>query len=117
MIQRVCEQQLPISGVLLQRRDLVHLEISPDEWRILEDIIKLLEPFKIATQHLSGERYPTVSALGPLLKQIQKKMSMIVLLCVNSRRLYEMTWIADTGIQMYNYCFTSLRFWTPGLNH
>ena len=78
MIQRVCEQQLPISGVLLQRRDLVHLEISPDEWRILEDIIKLLEPFKIATQHLSGERYPTISALGPLLKQIQKKVTVDV---------------------------------------
>ena len=56
MIERVCEQQLPISSVLLQRRDtLMHLELLPNEWRILEDILKLLRPFKIATQHLSGE--------------------------------------------------------------
>ena len=31
MVQRVCEQQLSISGVLLQRRDLMHLEMLPNE--------------------------------------------------------------------------------------
>ena len=76
MIERVIEQQLPISGVLLQRRDLIHLEISPNEWRILEDIVQLLRPFKVATEYLSGERYPTISALGPLLNEIQKKISL-----------------------------------------
>ena len=70
----MCEQQLPISAVLLQRRDLVHLEISPAEWRILEDVIKVLHPFKIATQHLSGESYTTISALGPLLSEIKKRL-------------------------------------------
>ncbi len=75
LIAQVCEQQLPISSVLLQRRDLQHIEISPDEWRILEDIIELLEPFKIATQHLSADKYTTISALDPLLKQIQKRIS------------------------------------------
>lgn len=30
-----------------------------------------IEPFKIATQHLSGEKYPTISALGPLLNEIK----------------------------------------------
>ncbi|XP_065917715.1 E3 SUMO-protein ligase ZBED1-like [Dysidea avara] len=74
MIERVCEQQLPISSVLLQRRDsLMHLELLPNEWRILEDVVKLLRPFKIATQHLSGEEYPTISTLGPLLHEIQIK--------------------------------------------
>ena len=74
MIERVCEQQLPISSVLLQHRDsLMHLELLPSEWRVLEDILKLLRPFKIATAHLSGEKYPTISALGPLLHEIQCK--------------------------------------------
>ena len=71
MIQRVCEQQLAISGVLLQCRDLMHLEMLPNEWHILEDVLQVLEPFKIATQHLSGEKYPTISALGPLLNEIK----------------------------------------------
>ena len=75
MIERVCEQQLPISSVLLQRQDtLMHLELLPNEWCILEDILKLLRPFKIATQHLSGKKYPTISALGPLLHEIQSKI-------------------------------------------
>ena len=71
MIERICEQQLPISAVLLQRRDLIHLEITTNEWRILED---LLRPFKVATVHLSGEKYPTISALGPLLEEIKKRV-------------------------------------------
>ena len=49
MIKRLCEQQPAISAVLLCRRDLVHLEISPEEWRILEDIAELLEPYKDVT--------------------------------------------------------------------
>lgn len=75
MITSVCEQQLPISSVLLHRRDLLHLEISSQEWRILEDIVELLQPFKIATQHLSGEKYPTISAVGPLLSEIKKRIA------------------------------------------
>ena len=71
MVQQVCKQQLAINGVLLQHRDLIHLEMLPNEWRILEDILQLLKPFNIATQHLSGEKYPTISALGPLLNEIQ----------------------------------------------
>ena len=39
MIKRLCEQQPAISAVLHRRRDLLHLEISPEEWRILEDIL------------------------------------------------------------------------------
>ena len=45
MIKRLCEQQPSISIVLHCRRDLLHLEISPEEWRILEDITELLKPY------------------------------------------------------------------------
>jgi len=51
----------------------MHLELLPNEWCILEDILKLPRPFKIATKHLSGEKYPTISAWGPLLHEIQTK--------------------------------------------
>ena len=52
----------------------MHLELLSSEWRVLEDILKLLRPFKIATAHLSGKKYPTISALGPLLYEIQCKI-------------------------------------------
>ena len=75
MIKRICEQQPAIQAVLHRRRDLVHLEISSGEWRILEDIADLLEPYKDATTYLSSESYPTISALGPLFTEIRSKLS------------------------------------------
>ena len=75
MIKRLCEQQPAISAVLHRRRDLLHLEISPEEWRILEDITELLEPYKDVTTYLSAESYPTISALGPLFAAVQAKLA------------------------------------------
>ena len=74
MILRLCEQQPAISAVLHRRRDLVHLECSPEDWRILEDVGDVLEPFKVATEYLSGEKYPTIFAVGPLLSEIKTKI-------------------------------------------
>ena len=74
MILWLCEQQPAIAAVLRRRRDLLHLECSPSEWRILEDVAELLKPFKVATEYLSGEKYPTISALGPLLAEIRAKV-------------------------------------------
>jgi len=73
MLQRLCEQQPAVCAVLHNHRELLHLEHSPEEWRLLEDLCEIMEPFKDATTYLSGENYPTLSALGPLLAQIQKK--------------------------------------------
>ena len=70
MILRLCEQQPAIIAVLHQRRDLVHLECSPEEWWIVEDIGDILEPFKVATEYLSGEKYRTISAVGPLISEV-----------------------------------------------
>ena len=70
MIERLCEQQAAVSAVLHQHRDLLHLEHSPAEWRLLEDLSKVLEPFKDATTYLSVSRHPTVPILGPVLHKI-----------------------------------------------
>ena len=75
MIKRLCEQQPAISAVQHRRRDLLHLEISLEEWRILEDITELLEPYKDVTTYLSAESYPTISALGPLFAAVQAKLA------------------------------------------
>lgn len=65
MIKRVCEQQPVIVAVLHRRRDLTHLEISSGEWRILENVADLLEPYKDATTYLSSESYPIIQLWGP----------------------------------------------------
>ena len=63
MIERLCEQQEAISAIL-------HHVTFPPEWRLLEDLCKVLEPFKDATTYLSASRYPTLSILGPVLHKI-----------------------------------------------
>lgn len=66
MILQLCEQQPAIAAV--------HLECSPLEWQILEDVAEFLQPFKVATEYLSGEKYPMISVLGPLLAEILAKV-------------------------------------------
>ena len=75
MASRLCEQQAAIAAVLHGKRDLYHLELSPQKWHDLEDLIKLLEPFKNATEVLSGQKYPTLSCLGPILADLKEKVS------------------------------------------
>ena len=41
---------------------------------MLEDLADLLSPFKQVTEYLSGEKYPTISAVGPLLSGIKVKI-------------------------------------------
>ena len=74
MIIRLCEQQAAVSAVLYSHRDLVHLEHSPTEWHLLEDLADVLQPFMVATKYLSAENYPSLSALGPLLNQMKNKV-------------------------------------------
>ena len=75
MASRLCEQQAAIAAVLHGKRDLHHLELSPQEWHDLEDLINLLEPFKNATEVLSGQKYPTLSCLGPILADLKEKIA------------------------------------------
>ena len=74
MVTRLCEQQTAIAAVLHCKRNLHHLELSPQEWHNMEDIVKLLEPFKNATEVLSGQKYPTPSCLAPILKDLRDKL-------------------------------------------
>ena len=72
MIKRLCEQQAAIAAALLPKRNLTHIEISSEEWRILEDITEVLEPYKDATMYFSAD---TISVLGPRFSDIQRKVT------------------------------------------
>ena len=75
MIGSVIEQQAAIVAIFHTRRELHYLEPSPTEWRILEDLHRLLEPFKDSTEILSGHYYPTLSCLGPILAKLKEKLA------------------------------------------
>uniref|UniRef100_A0A1X7TMU4 Uncharacterized protein n=1 Tax=Amphimedon queenslandica TaxID=400682 RepID=A0A1X7TMU4_AMPQE len=56
------------------RVDGEELQKKQEMFKDQDDPVQLLCPFKVAIVHLSGEKYPTVSALGPLLEEIKKRV-------------------------------------------
>lgn len=42
-----------------------YLELSSEKWLILEDLVKVLEPFEVATTFLSGEANVSLSTVLP----------------------------------------------------
>ena len=41
----------------------------------MEDIVELLEPFKNANEVLSGQKYPTLSYLAPILRYLRDELT------------------------------------------
>ena len=82
MVLHLCEQQAASAVALHCKENLHHLEHSPQEWHNMEHIVKPLEPFKNVTEVLSGQKYPTLSYLAPILKDLKDKLAVIVNLMI-----------------------------------
>ena len=74
MASHLCEQQAAIVAVLHGKCNLHHLERFSREWHSLEDLVKLLELFKNATEVLSGQKYHTPSCLSSILVDFTKEI-------------------------------------------
>lgn len=46
------------------------LEMTADEWRLLDDVVSVLSPFKVTTATLMEEKSPLISILKPILSQL-----------------------------------------------
>ena len=64
MVERVMEQQEPICATLIEQK---RLDLLPKdtEFRLLEEVLKVLKPFKDITVQVSGENYVTISSILP----------------------------------------------------
>ncbi|CAF1296179.1 unnamed protein product [Rotaria sordida] len=58
-----------------QRRKLTRVELSSDEWDLLNLIISLLHPFYSATKVLSNTKYPTVGSALYLMKSLEEHLT------------------------------------------
>ncbi|XP_056116949.1 E3 SUMO-protein ligase ZBED1-like [Rhinichthys klamathensis goyatoka] len=65
MVCRAAEQQAPVAAVIMEKK-LGHLELTTSEWTLMEQVRAVLKPFKVATEALSTDRFPTASAVLPL---------------------------------------------------
>ncbi len=70
MIERILEQERAIRSVLSNDRKSVHLIPSWQDIQVLESIKLALSPLHSLTDILSGEKHVTVSAVMPLLHQM-----------------------------------------------
>uniref|UniRef100_A0A1B6E804 HAT C-terminal dimerisation domain-containing protein n=1 Tax=Clastoptera arizonana TaxID=38151 RepID=A0A1B6E804_9HEMI len=74
MLEQLLARRSVIGSILenidssLYDKDYIH--ITDSEWLIIEDVINVLEPFKVTIMTLSEERYPLISLLKPLLWQL-----------------------------------------------
>ncbi|XP_039261082.2 E3 SUMO-protein ligase ZBED1-like [Styela clava] len=80
MLLRLNELKWHIRAVVSElgegnRRELSHLEMKEHYWEILQDLLPILQPFKVATAFLEGNNYITLSSLKPVLKGLVKKIS------------------------------------------
>ncbi|XP_030221999.1 zinc finger BED domain-containing protein 1 [Gadus morhua] len=73
MICRAADQQAPVAAVIMEKK-LSRLELSSVEWTLMEKVKDVLQPFKVATQALSTEAYPTASAVLPLQYVLLKQL-------------------------------------------
>lgn len=58
-----------------QRRKLTSVELSSDQWDLLNMIISLLHPFYSATKVLSNKQYPTIGSALYLMKSLEEYLN------------------------------------------
>lgn len=67
MMERLSKMKIPLSAALSALTSAPkNLEAS--EWVTIDDCIAILKPFVFLTEDLSGQTYPTVSRITPLIK-------------------------------------------------
>ena len=77
MLQRVSEQQAAIAAVLIEGK-AQHLMPEGEEWSIIDNLIKILDPFQKITEVMSKEKFPTISSVRPLLYKLLEKTLKII---------------------------------------
>ncbi len=64
-------------GGKIEFQDFKKKTPKTEDWYILEALLTLLKPFKVATTLLSGEKYCTLALLFPVLRLIKKNVGMM----------------------------------------
>ncbi|XP_043503911.1 E3 SUMO-protein ligase ZBED1-like isoform X2 [Polistes fuscatus] len=72
MMEQIVQRHNIISSILdnVESNEQETIDLSPEEWRIVEDLVNVLEPFKVTIMTLSEEKMPLISLLRPLLWQL-----------------------------------------------
>uniref|UniRef100_A0AAV2M1G1 Zinc finger BED domain-containing protein 4-like n=1 Tax=Knipowitschia caucasica TaxID=637954 RepID=A0AAV2M1G1_KNICA len=78
MICGAADQQAPVAAVIMEKK-VSSLELSSVEWTLMEKVKHVLKPFKVATQALSMEDFPTASGPSPAARYGPNKDAFLLL--------------------------------------
>ncbi|XP_060847297.1 E3 SUMO-protein ligase ZBED1-like [Rhopalosiphum padi] len=70
MVERLIEIKNPISAAMSSLRRAPNC-LTATEWDLIADCAPILKPFEHMTSELSGEKYPTLSLVIPLIRGLQ----------------------------------------------
>ncbi|XP_043271591.1 E3 SUMO-protein ligase ZBED1-like isoform X2 [Venturia canescens] len=72
MLEQLILRRNIITSILesMEGIDREAIELTEDQWKIIEDLVNVLEPFKVTIMTLSEEKMPLISLLKPLLWQL-----------------------------------------------
>ncbi|KAG5869431.1 hypothetical protein JTB14_003123 [Gonioctena quinquepunctata] len=73
MIKRLVEIRTELA-LAINVCEKVPMNLSAEEYNVLEEFISILEPFEIATNEISGDQYITISLIIPLIRGIVDKL-------------------------------------------
>lgn len=80
MCKRLVDLRLPVSMVMvnqtvIEKQKRHQLELSSEQWAVLDTTCELLEPFAVLTKYLEAESYLSISAVQPLVKGVIGSLS------------------------------------------
>lgn len=73
MLERLLKLKVPLSATL-PLLDSPPSNLNSNEWLLIEDVVMLLQPFEKITTIVSGESYPTLSCIIPIVQGLQNSM-------------------------------------------
>ena len=76
MFQRLFEQREPVAAAMTSLQSDITL-INPPEYEIIEEAIRILGPFHIATTELSAEKHVTASKIIPMVRMLQHQLTLM----------------------------------------
>lgn len=74
MFARLCEVKISLT-IDLTEIDLALEYLDNNEWKVLADGVALLKNIEEITEQLSGEKYPTMGMVIPLIRGLQYNLN------------------------------------------
>jgi len=74
MIARLLHLRLHIGVVCNSDPDSVLVNLTEEQWALLKDIVKILEPFMLAQELMEGEKYVTLSLVPTVIERVRSNL-------------------------------------------